>query len=244
MTPDFSRISPLAGVKRLFSTQSLFTLFKAILKLSALGMLTWYALRAAWPDLAGLGGEEAAVSLTVIRSLVLRLVAMVGLGFLAIAALDYGYQIWKHEKDLKMTRQEIVQEHKESEGDPLLKSRMRTLANALMRRRMLHKVKEADVVIVNPVHIAVALKYDMGQDGAPMVLAMGRRKLAEKIKALAAKAGVPVQENRPLARALIATATVGKPIPPALYAAVAEVLAWVYRRRGGIPQRTIERQRA
>jgi flagellar biosynthetic protein FlhB len=98
---------------------------------------------------------------------------------------------------------------------------------------MLQQVRQADVVVVNPVHIAVALRYQIGQDGAPMVLAMGRRKLAERIKAIAAEAGVPIVENPPLARTLIATAVVGKPIPPALYAAVAEVLAWLYRRRGG-----------
>jgi flagellar biosynthetic protein FlhB len=104
---------------------------------------------------------------------------------------------------------------------------------------MLHKVKEADVVVANPSHLAIALRYDPLNDGAPIVLAMGRRKLALKIKELAAKAGVPVVENKPLARALIATATVGKPIPAALYAAVAEVLAWVYKRRGGGPARLL-----
>jgi flagellar biosynthetic protein FlhB len=221
-----------------------FTLLKALLKMTVLGLLTWTALKRAWMDLPGLGGEEAAVTLTVIRSLVLRLVTLVGLGFLVVAVLDYGFAVWKHEKELRMTRHEIVQEHRESEGDPLLKSRMQSLARSLARKRMLHKVKEADVVVVNPVHLAVALRYDMGQDGAPMVLAMGKLKLAEKIKELAVKAGVPIQENRPLARALIATATVGKPIPPALYAAVAEVLAWVYRRRGSVPKQALDKIQA
>ena len=239
MAPDLSRISPLAGFKRMFSTQSVFNLVKAILKLVVLGALTWSALHGAWGDLSGLGGEAAGTVLGVARDLILRLVFSVGIGFLAVAALDYGVAVWQHEQQLKMTRQEIVQEHRESEGDPLLKSRIQSLARALSRKRMLHKVKEADVVVANPSHLAIALRYDPLNDGAPIVLALGRRKLALKIKELAAKAGVPVVENKPLARALIATATVGKPIPPALYAAVAEVLAWVYKRRGSGPAKLL-----
>ena len=244
MAPDFSRVSPMAGLKRLFSAQSLFNLLKSILKLGVLGTLTWAALHKGWADLSGLGGEGSAVTLGVIRDMAIHLVTLVGLGFMAIAGLDYVFQVFQHEKQLKMTRQEIVQEHRESEGDPQVKSRMQSLARAMARKRMLHRVKEADVVVVNPVHVAVALKYEFGQDGAPMVLAMGKRKLALKIKELAKKANVPVVENPPLARALIATATVGKAIPPALYAAVAEVLAWVYKRRGGNVRGLVAKARA
>ena len=122
LAPDLSRVSPLGGFKRLVSTQSLFTLLKAILKLSVLGFLTYTALGGAWMDLPGLGGADPAVTLTVIRGLVLRLVALVGVGFLVVAVLDYGFAVWKHEKELRMTRHEIVQEHRESEGDPLLRA--------------------------------------------------------------------------------------------------------------------------
>lgn len=233
LSPDADRVNPLAGLKRMLGMQSVFTLLKALLKLVVLGAITFTALKGAWGDLAGLSGEDAGVIAAVARTLAVRLALSVGLAFLLIAAVDYGFQAWQHEKQLRMTRQEIVQEHKESEGDPLLKSRMHSLARSHARKRMLQQVRQADVVVVNPVHIAVALRYQIGQDGAPMVLAMGRRKLAERIKAIAAEAGVPIVENPPLARTLIATAVVGKPIPPALYAAVAEVLAWLYRRRGG-----------
>ncbi|NOT09592.1 MAG: EscU/YscU/HrcU family type III secretion system export apparatus switch protein [Gemmatimonadales bacterium] len=232
LAPDLSRISPLSGFRRLVSGQSVFTLFKAGLKLTVLGGLTYAALHGAWSELAGLGGEGAPIVAAVIRGLGLRLVATVGVGFLVVAALDYGFEVWQHERKLKMTRQEVVQELREQEGDPLLKSRVRSMARSMARRRMLHRVREAHVVVVNPIHVAVALKYDPGHDGAPVVLAMGRRKLAQRIKELARAAGVPLVENPTLARALIATAAVGKPIPPALYVAVAEVLAWVYRRRG------------
>jgi flagellar biosynthetic protein FlhB len=134
-----------------------------------------------------------------------------------------------------MSRQEIVRENRETEGDPLVKARILSIMRNTARQRMMRQVPTADVVVVNPTAIAVALKYDASQSGAPMVVAMGRRKLAERIRAIATKAGVPIVENRPVARALIATAAVGKPIPPALYAAVAEILAFVYRRRGAFP---------
>ncbi len=243
VTPQLSRISPLSGFKRLVSPQSAFTLVKSLLKLAVIGALAWTALRGAWGDLAGLGGEEPGVVVAIVKSLGVRLVALVGFAFLGVAGVDYGFEVWQHEKKLRMTRQEVVQEFRESEGDPLLKSRMKSLAQAMSRKRMLHKVKEADVVVTNPVHVAVALRYDGGSDSAPVVLAMGKRKLAERIKVLAREAGVPIMENPPLARALIATSTVGKAIPPALYAAVAEVLAWVYRRRGRLPAAPTRRTR-
>jgi len=130
-----------------------------------------------------------------------------------------------------MTKQEVKREVRETEGDPLIKARIRSLMRSLSRRRMLRDVARADVVITNPTHIAVALRYDVAVASAPIVVALGERLLAERIKSIAREAGVPLIENRPLAQALRATATVGMPIPVALYAAVAEVLAFVYRRR-------------
>jgi flagellar biosynthetic protein FlhB len=134
-----------------------------------------------------------------------------------------------------MTRQEVIRDMKDSEGDPRVKARLQSLARAQARRRMLQKVPTADVVVVNPTKIAVALKYDVDLAPAPVVVAMGQRKLAERIKKIALNARVPVIENRPVARALLATAKVGRPIPPALYTAVAEILAFVYRQRGRLP---------
>ncbi|MCA9764458.1 MAG: EscU/YscU/HrcU family type III secretion system export apparatus switch protein, partial [Gemmatimonadetes bacterium] len=198
-------------------------------------LITWGALRAMWPTIAGLVGADAGPVLEVTRTTSLRIALLAGLTFLALAIVDYSFVAWRHQQQMMMTRQEVVQEHRESEGDPLLKSRMRSLAQALTRRRMLQRVREADVVIVNPTHVAVAIKYDVAEASAPIVLAMGQRKLAERIRALAAESRIPVVRNVPVARALLASATVGRPIPPALYAAVAEILAFVYRQRGRLP---------
>ena len=143
-----------------------------------------------------------------------------------------------------MTRREIFDELRESEGDPMLRSRRRSLAQSFARRRMLQQVKSADVVIVNPTEIAIAIRYDGRKSVAPVVVAMGQRKLAERIRAIAREAGVPIVRNVPVARALLAGARVGQPIPPALYAAVAEVLAFVYRVRGRLPQHLAEARRA
>lgn len=244
ITPSFDRVSPFAGAKRIFGAAALFTLFKSMLKLALLSVTAWLALSALWPRIAGLAGAGAADVLTAMQSATARLVLLTGLAFLVVAAADYGYQAWQHAKQLRMTRQEVVQEHKESEGDPQLKSRIRSLQQQMSRRRMLHKVKEADVVVVNPTNIAIALKYDPAQATAPVVLAMGRRKFAERIRDVATKAGVPLVRNVPVARALIASAKVGLPIPPALYAAVAEVLAFVYRQRGRVPREFTDRSRA
>jgi flagellar biosynthetic protein FlhB len=240
IAPDFSRINPASGLQRLLSTQSLFTLLKAMAKVTIIGMVGWTALSGAWPRIVSLSGADATTILVVVRDVTARLVFVCGLAFLALALVDYGYATWQHQKRLRMTRQEVIQEFRELEGDPIRKSRMRSLAQGLVRRRMLHRVKEADVVIINPTSIAVAIRYD-GTSPAPIVLAMGRRKLAERIRELAAAAGVPVVQNIPVARALIATATIGKPIPPALYVAVAEVLAFVYRRRGHLPRALTDR---
>lgn len=236
ITPDLSRINPLKGLKRLFGFDGWFTLLKAIAKLLVLGLITWGALRAVWPTVTGLVGADAGPVLEVTRSTSLRIALLAGLTFLALSVVDYGFVAWRHSQQLMMTRQEIIQEHRESEGDPLLKSRMRSLGAQLTRRRMLQRVTEADVVIVNPTHVAVALKYDAHEASAPIVLAMGQRKLAERIRALATAANVPIVRNVPVARALLASARVGMPIPPALYAAVAEILAFVYRQRGRLPQ--------
>jgi flagellar biosynthetic protein FlhB len=160
-----------------------------------------------------------------------RLLLGAGLAYLLLALADYAYQIWRHEKNLKMSKEEIKRELKDSEGDQILKIRRRTMARSMARRRMLLSVSDADVVVTNPTHIAVALKYDPELAPAPMVLAMGARKVAEQIKRVALEHEVPVVENRTLARALYKTAKVGLPIPVELYVAVAEILAWVIKQR-------------
>jgi flagellar biosynthetic protein FlhB len=236
LMPDLARIDPLGGFRRIFGLDAVANLVKSLLKLSVLGFITWKVLHTAWPqslDLVAGGTTQDVLKVTV--SLALRIAFTTGFAYLALSLADYAYQIWQFERTLMMTRQEVVQEHKEQEGNPLVKSRIRALQKQQARKRMLTKVTSADVVVINPIHIAVALKYDPEVSPAPVVVAMGERLLAERIKQIAKAAGVPLMENIPLARALLATAKVGKSIPPALYVAVAEVIAFVYRQQGRNP---------
>jgi flagellar biosynthetic protein FlhB len=240
LAPQLSRISPLAGLGRLFSTQSVFTLAKSLVKMLVIGFVSWMALVRAWPALTALVGAPAPAVLATTKAVTVQLVLFAVGTFLAVAVADYAFEAWRHTKQLRMTKREIFDELRESDGDPMQKSRMRSLAQGLARRRMLQQVKQADVVIVNPTEIAIAIRYDGRKAIAPVVVAMGQRKLAERIRAIAKEANVPIVRNVPVARALLAGAKVGQPIPPALYAAVAEVLAFVYRVRGRLPQSLTE----
>lgn len=231
LAPQLSHVSPLAGLRRLVSVEALFNLFKSLVKLVILAAVTWLVLRGGWPGVLALADTGPQGVMAVTRELLLRLAIVTGLAFTALSAVDYLFQRLRFEKNLRMTREEVVREYREMEGNPMVKARMQTIARSLARKRMLQHVPTADVVIVNPTSIAVALKYDPLAAPAPIVLAMGQRKLAERIRAIAERAAVPIVENRPVARALLATAVVGKSIPPALYIAVAEILAFVYRMR-------------
>jgi flagellar biosynthetic protein FlhB len=232
LAPKLAHVDPVAGLKRLFSLQAAFNVLKAVIKLAIIGFVAWSILRRAWPEILSTSGAPVPEILRTTRSLAIRMSVLVGLVFLAVAALDYGFQLWQYEKSLRMTRQEVIQEHRETEGDPAVKGRIRQLQRAMARKRMLSKVATADVVVTNPTHIAVALKYDPLVSAAPVVLAMGERLLAQRIREIAMRAGVPVVENKPLARALLANAKIGQAIPPALYVAVAEVIAFVFRKKG------------
>lgn len=235
VTPQLDRINPVKGFGRIFSADSLVTLLKAAVKLVVLGVLTWLALAGSWDAVLALTGADAVTVTEAVGDSTRHLLLYTGLAFLALAGADYGWQVLQHQKKLRMTRQEIVQEHRENEGDPLIKSRIKSLAQSMARKRMLGEVKTADVVVVNPTSIAVALRYDGDTGSAPVIVAMGQRRLADQIRAIAGKHGVPIMRNIPVARALISTGKVGHPIPPALYAAVAEVLAFIYRQRGRLP---------
>lgn len=229
--PRLSHFDPLAGTKRLFSAESLVTVLKSIVKLALLGGLTWILVKDMLPVLLSLPEAGVADIAALMAGLATRFGIVLGLSYIALGAADYFWQRHRTEQKLRMSRQEVQNESRESEGNPHVKARILSMGRALARRRMLQKVPTADVIIVNPTHVAVALKYDPDVSPAPIVLAMGQRKLAERIRDIATRAGVPLVENRPVARALLATASVGRPIPPALYAAVAEILAFVFRRR-------------
>lgn len=232
MQPKWERINPLPNAKRMLGFQPWMELVKSLLKLLVIGIAVYMSLRLAWSEALALPQQAPGVLVEIVRRYSVRLLMTAGLSYIAIAGLDYAYQLWQDEKNLKMTKQEVKQENKNAEGDPLVKARMRSMGRALARRQMMNEVPNADVVVTNPTHIAVALKYDPDKADAPMVLAMGQRKVAERIKAIAAESGVPMVENRPLARAMLASCSVGRSIPAELYIAVAEVLAFVMRQRG------------
>lgn len=232
LTPDLAKLSPLNGIKRVIGPDGLLTVAKSIVKLALLGLIAWSLFGRQLPRLLLLAETGPAAVVQVIGDLATRLVLVTGLSFLAVALVDYGVAWFRHEKGLRMSREEIVREHRETEGDPLIKARIRSIARAMARKRMMQHVPTADVVVVNPTHVAVALRYDPGEIPAPIVVAMGERRVAEKIREIATRAGVPIVQNVTVARALLATAVVGQAIPPALYVAVAEILAWVHRRHG------------
>lgn len=231
LAPKFERINPLANAKNLLSSLAIVELLKAILKLVLISCVAWVVMRDAWPDLIDLGSRDAAELLSAIGRHGGRLFLIGGIAYLALAAADFGWQLWTHLQQMRMTKEEVKQESKQSDGDPMVKARMRSIGRARLRRQMLRDVPKADVIIINPTHRAIALRYDPLAAPAPIILAMGERKVAERIKEIAAAHNVPVIENKPLAIALIAGGRVGMMIPADLYAAVAEVLAFVFRQR-------------
>lgn len=234
LMPRWQLLDPIQGLRRLWSIRGLVELGKALLKVLIIGGVAYGTVVADMAQLLPLAGTDGRTLLLAVGSSTLRLGTRVGLALLGLAVLDYAYQRWEWERSLRMTRREVEEEQKEMEGDPRLKSRIRALQRERARRRMILDVKKADVVITNPIHVAVALQYDRGRMAAPIVLAKGLRKIAERIKQEARDHRIPIIEDPPLARVLHKTATIGKPIPADLYRAVAQVLAHVWRLRRGL----------
>jgi flagellar biosynthetic protein FlhB len=231
LQPNFQRINPLKNLGRLGGKQAWVELAKAMLKLCIVSWAVYATLSDAWPAIQGLALQSPLSLMDIVRDYGVGLLKNAGLMFLALAGADYAWQRYSTHEQLKMSKQEVKEEAKSQEGNAEMKSRRRQVARERIRRAMFAAVPKADVVIVNPVHIAVAIKYDPMVAPAPMVVAIGQRKIAQRIKELAFQHGVPVIENKPLARALLATAKVGTVIPVDMYLAVAEVLAFVMRQR-------------
>lgn len=227
LKPQLSKISPLAGAKRLFSSQSVMEFLKGIAKLV---IVAFVAFALIWPDLDALPQLIQIDPLGVMSFVRDESVTMVG-GVMAvmtvIAGIDFVYQKWKTNKELMMSRKEIKDEQKESDGDPLIKQRIRALRQERARKRMMAAVPDADVIIANPTHYAVALKYDMDTMAAPACVAKGIDAVALRIRSVGEEAGVPVVENPPLARALHASVELDEPVPVEHYRAVAEVISYV-----------------
>ena len=228
VTPQLSRIDPIAGLKRLVSPVALVEAIKALIKLAIVGFVTYKLLKVHLSDLVSLASLPAPSIGGYAFSLSMKLMMVLGMLFVGLSLLDYFYQRYEFESSIKMTKEEVKEEHKMYEGDPRVKARIRSLQRTLARTRMMEAVKEADVVITNPQHIAVALRYRVHRDSAPEVVAKGAGHIAHKIKEVARKYGVAIVENPPLARSLFKL-EVGDVIPPALFKAVAEILAYVYK---------------
>ena len=229
LKPKLEHISPIKGFKRLFSMKSLVTLLENLLKISVLLFLIYSDVRALmgvsprymYADLSG--------AIQHILNAIFSLLLKVALGFFVLAVLDFFYQHYDFEKQMRMSKQEIKEEYKQTEGDPQIKGKIKQLQRQMSQQRMMQQVPKADVVVRNPTHVAVALRYHAGEDVAPVVLAMGVDSLALRIVEVAEANGVTVLENVSLARALFVEAELNRPIPSSLYEAVAEVMVYLYK---------------
>jgi flagellar biosynthetic protein FlhB len=229
--PDFNRLNPLSGIKRMFSSQGLVELIKALGKAGLLGGVAAWLIWSNLNAIFSLSMESPSTAIEHMGDLIGKVFLLISGTMIFIVVLDLPYQLWSYYNKLKMTKEQLRQEAKESEGDPHLKARIRAQQREVARRRMMSEVPTADVVVTNPTHFAVALKYSEGKMRAPRVVAKGADAVAARIRELAAEHKVPLLEAPPLARALFRHAELGDEIPATLYAAVAEVLAYVFQLR-------------
>lgn len=230
-----SKLNPINGIKKMFSLSSLFELVKSLIKLILLVVVVYGEIVKRIPDFARLYDMEVLTSVVYMADTIFTIVMKLSLVFVAIAAVDYLYQYFKYEKDIKMTKQEVKEEFKMLEGDPKIKGKRRQKQMEMAMSRMMQAVPEADVIIRNPTHIAVAVKYDEYKNNAPVVVAKGADNMAMKIIKVAEENHVTMVENKPLARSLYDAVEIDREIPPEFYHAVAEVLAFVYGLKGKKP---------
>jgi flagellar biosynthetic protein FlhB len=229
--PNFSKFNPISGMKNFVSLRSLIELVKSLLKILLISGIAYSVLIGEMEILPSLMGMSVGHILSFIGIASLKILFYVALGMLAMAVLDFVYQKWQFTKDLMMTKQEVKDEFKQSEGDPKVKGKIRQAQKEMAMRRMMQAVPDADVIITNPTHLAIALDYKAEEMVAPRVVAKGASFIAERIKEIARENEVPIVENKPLAQVLYKTCEIGDTIPDALYRAVAEILAYVYRMR-------------
>ena len=232
--PKFSKLSPVKGFARIFSPNSLVELLKSLLKLVVIGYVVYSYLKGRVGQIFLLYDITLNQAIGLIGEIAIDLGIRIAMVYMVIAFLDFWYQKWKFRQDMKMTKQEVKDEYKNQEGDPQVKAKQKQRMREASMRRMMSQLPEADVVITNPTHHAVAVKYDPEKYDAPYVLAKGEDYLAQKIKDVAREHEIEIVENKPLARMLYANVEIGGLIPPELYQAVAEVLAFVYHLKGKI----------
>ncbi len=229
LRPKPERINPLAGLKRILGTQGVFKLAVDLFKVGGVAMVAYTVVRDAAPRILALPGLDPVDAALVVGWLVFDLAIRVAILLLLLGLLDYAWQRWKYLRELRMTKQQVKEEYKQMEGDPEVKKRRMQIQRQIAMQRINAAVPKADVIVTNPEHISVALQYDPESMRAPKIVAMGADHLALRIRQIAKQHGVPIIERKPLARALYKQAKVGQEVPPDLYKAVAEVLAYVYR---------------
>jgi len=232
LKPSLSRINPLSGMKRLFSLRSVIELLKAMLKVSIVGWTAYSYLNGKAQTIVSLMDMDILDTAAFIGITSVDLAIRICLALLVLGAFDFAYQWWEFEKGMMMTKQEVKEELKQTEGNPEVRARIRQKQRQLSMRRMMQEVPKADVVITNPTHFACALRYDEKIAPAPVLLAKGQDYIALRIKEIAEENNVEIVENKPLARTIYETVEIGQAIPPELYQAVAEVLAFVYSLKG------------
>ena len=234
LKPKFSKLNPINGVKRIFSLQKIVELIKSILKIAVIAIIVYNDLKKQWGLLFALYDMPMMQGVLLAGQILVDIGVKISAVFLVIAFADFAFQKWKFHQDMKMTKQEVKDEYKSTEGDPQIKGKIKQKMMEASRRRMMQNLPKADVVITNPTHYAVALRYDKEIAEAPFVVAKGADYMAQKIKDAAKEYHIEIMENKPLARALYANVEVGEEIPEELYVVVAEVLAAVYRATGRV----------
>ena len=237
LIPKLEKLDPINGIKKLFSLRSLVELLKSGVKLCVVGSVAYFVTKRQIDDIPGLMHMTVGEILAFLGHAAFQITFFVCLALIAVAVADFAYQRWQHAKELRMTKQEVKDELRQSLGDPQVKGRIRKMQREMARQRMMAAVPKADVVITNPTRLAIALKFDAERMDAPLVLAKGAGEVARRIREIAAENDIPLVEQKPLARALYKSVDVGEAIPVELYRAVAEVLAYVYRLQGKAGQR-------
>lgn len=230
LAPNFDKINPIEGFKRMFSLRTVVEALKAILKLVFIGAIVLMIIKSEVVRVPSMIQFSAAQLVQYMGDITVRLLAGIGMAMGVLSGADYFFQRWDLDKKMMMTKQEVKEEHKQREGDPLIRARIRRVQREMANRRMMEKVPQADVIVTNPTHIAIALKYDANLP-APQLIAKGADLIAEKIREIARANNIPIVENKPLARAMFKTMKLGQVIPRELFVAVAEVLSYVYKLR-------------
>lgn len=233
LSPKFSKLNPVSGIVRMFSLQALIELIKAFAKFSLVMSVAVYFLYMVFGEVVALGVEALRSALAHSGYLIVKAFIFVSLALLVVAAIDVPFQLWNHNRQLKMTKQEVKEEYKQQEGNPEVKGRIRQVQREMSQRRMMEKVPQADVVITNPTHFAVALKYDPDSMQEPIVLGIASDFMAAQMRTIAKEYDITIVEAPTLARALYYNAEIDRPIPYELFKAVASVLAYVYQLKEG-----------